>query len=136
MKYRGSILVDSHVHFHRCCDAPAFLSATLSNLYRTGGPRSDGISSVAVLAVVDGQKEDGFERLTALGTNLPAPDFADTDRWISHSTDEQISTGFERDGRYVVIIQGRQIRTRERLEVLAIGTDARIDDGQSIQRVI
>ncbi|NNE36091.1 MAG: hypothetical protein HKN13_12690, partial [Rhodothermales bacterium] len=57
-------------------------------------------------------------------------------QWSVETTEEAISRRIETDGATVVAIQGRQIRTRERLEVLAIGTESPIDDDLAIESTI
>jgi hypothetical protein len=125
----GVSLVDGHVHLHDCFEAPAFLDAAAANLAaaakRLGLP--DGPTGCLLLA--ESQGVDQFARL-ADGT-------ASTGAWQVGATTEPVSLMARRPGALpIVLVAGRQIVSRERLEVLAIGTRATFADGRPLDEAL
>jgi hypothetical protein len=116
-------LVDSHVHFHRCFDPTRFLSAALANL-RAAAAESGVPGPVAgFLMLTESAGESAFRRLRS-GALVP------DQPWKLRPTGEERSLVAESDAPdAVTLVAGRQIVTRDRLEVLALGTLDELPDG-------
>ncbi len=123
-------LVDAHVHIHDCFPLPAFLAGALANF--AAGAQELGISPGApgCLMLTESAGADGFRRLRDDEVALPAD-------WElrPNAADPSIVMLYRGEPR-VVMIAGRQIATRERLEVLALGWEGFIPDGGTIPEVL
>ena len=116
------MLVDGHVHIHDCFDVPDFLDAAAANLAAEAKRLGLSRAPAGCLLLVESQGVDQFARL-ADGT-------ASTGAWQVSPTEEPVSLIAHRPGALpIVLVAGRQIVSRERLEVLAIGTRATFADG-------
>lgn len=121
------LLVDSHVHLHRCFQEEVFLEGAVSN-FREGSRRLrlPG-ATTGVLALTDIHGEDSIERLerwTARSSNA----------WRARQNADGASLVLtsQANGENLILIAGRQIVTRQGLEVLALGSRENLDDGQSL----
>jgi hypothetical protein len=118
-----TILLDAHVHFHRCFQAGGFLDAAWRNLSREAAA-----SSQRCLCLTEGADEQALDRLRRAETGQA---------WAVTGTAETESlTARRRDGPELLLIGGRQIVTREGLEVLALGRRCSIADGAETREVI
>ena len=127
-----SILVDGHVHIHRCFDLQALFESAQHNFRNAAGTLGLGSQFRAVLLLTESQSANYFSSLLQNAT-----DKSSLDGWRIQPTLEPESliaispAGFE-----LTLIAGRQIVTAERLEVLATCTDELFDDGGMIFEVI
>jgi hypothetical protein len=123
------MLVDGHVHIHDCFDVPEFLDAAAANLSAAAERLGLSRASAGCLLLVESQGVDQFARL-ADGT-------ATTGAWRVSPTEEPVSLIAHRPRALpIVLVAGRQIVSRERLEVLAIGTRATFADGRPLDEVL
>jgi len=129
---RESILVDGHVHIHRCFDLRALFESAQHNFRNAAGTLRLGRRFSAVLLLTESQSANYFSSLLQKAT-----DKSSLDGWRFQPTLEPASliaispAGFE-----LTLIAGRQIVTAEGLEVLATCTDELFDDGGMIFEVI
>lgn len=117
-RVRGPLLIDSHVHIHESFELGAFFSAARANFRRSAVSLGLAQSTPGCLMLAETPGENAFTRarnwLAAGGEGA----------WSTQSTDERISlVGHANDGWKVLIIAGRQVVTREGLEVLGLGVD-------------
>ncbi len=126
----GVILVDAHVHFYRCFDAPGFLAAASANFSLEARRRGwDNFSALLLLAETSNDR--WFERLASRRVK------GSTGGWTFRRTEEADSLIAEADGcRSLTLIAGRQIVTAERLEVLALATPEYFADGGAVVPVL
>lgn len=114
--------VDAHVHFYSVARAERALNGAMRNfsaLRPTGGT---GIQGCLLLAESAG--ENVFSALVQVGR---------TGRWCIREThDEPHSAIASGPTGQVAIIAGRQVRTAENLEVLALGTSRNYPDGMDL----
>lgn len=133
------ISIDAHGHFHSCFDAHTLLEQAHSNLSAAATRASDGPQSACVLFVLSTSAENGngFYRLrTVLEQRTHDRGAWDKD-WRVQDTEERSSICLtSRRGAPLVMISGRQITSRECLEVLALGTRQTFEQGQSIETLI
>ncbi len=121
-------VIDGHVHLYECFDFEGFLRSAFGNLTRLGpgepAPRR-------VMLLTEAGSADYFRRLTAGELALPAG-------YRLEPTDEPVSVDVvrEADGARCTLVAGRQIVTREDLEVLSVGSAETIPDGLPIFEVM
>lgn len=117
------MLVDAHVHIHRSFELGTFFEAAASNFQRNAAALGLSDATVGCLMLSETHEENAFTR---------ARDWlaSGRDGWTLGATDEAISlTASNRRGTKIILIAGRQLVTRERLEVLALGTRSRFNAG-------
>jgi hypothetical protein len=127
---RGPFLVDAHVHFHRCFEERTFLElaarkfcAAASDLEMA--PELTGILLLAESAGVDWFSEVG----SSVGSEF-------ADGWKVTGTEESFSLFLNRGDRSLLLVAGYQIKTMERIEVLALGTESRVVDELPFPRTV
>ncbi len=124
------LFVDTHVHIYPVFDPDALFDAALDNFARaasrlgvTQAPR-DGM-----LLLTETINDHAFEELAA-GRLRPR-------RWSVTATADPSVLRLSRDGMPSLwLVAGRQIATREDLEVLALGSTARFPDGEPLERTV
>lgn len=114
------------MHLHDCYPPARFLAHAADNFERAA--RAHGWSAVpGVLMLTESAGVDGFGRLAA---------GADTGPWTVDPTADP-STLVARDGsRVLLLVAGRQVVTREGLEVLLLGTRVTMPDGRPVREVL
>lgn len=119
------LLVDSHVHVYDCFDPERFFSAAIRNMNRCEE------SVHKLLLLTEGKENDFFSR------------FKENDIRFKNSTYRFVPTKeacalvlMENDKPLCWVLAGRQIVTRENLEVLALASDQKIPDGLPIREVL
>jgi hypothetical protein len=122
-----AILLDAHVHYHSCFDAKGFLDAAWRNLRPM---RQSGGDHQTCLCLTEAAGERALERLHAATTSQLR-------EWRIDVTAEVGSLAARRsDGAELLLVAGRQIVTRDGLEVLALGGSPLGADGAPIRDVI
>ncbi|MEX2150333.1 MAG: hypothetical protein WD793_08950 [Steroidobacteraceae bacterium] len=110
--------MDAHVHFHDAMRVAPTLDAAAMNL-KAAGRRADGL--LGVLLLTQAKTERVFEML------LDSPHAGD---WQAGPASAESETLIARRGtESIAVVCGRQLRTAEGLEVLALGTRERFPDG-------
>jgi hypothetical protein len=123
------ILVDAHVHIHSCFDSDAFLSAAAENFRR--GATQVGVPGpyTGCLLLTETGQIHRFRHLRE-GQGRSGT-------WDFEITEEDCSLVAHRvSGERLFLIAGRQIATREGVEVLALGRDAEIPDGLQLAETL
>ena len=106
------ILADTHVHFYRVHELERWTSAAVAQL--------DGPAPHAkVLCLTERHDCRAF-----------------AENWLQGERVGDHALRIAKDGREAFVIAGRQIVTRERLEVLSLTSDAAIADGQPVDDVL
>lgn len=119
-------IVDGHVHVRESFDVPTMLSSAVLTMDRLGA----GAAKVhGMLMLAESVGEESFARLA--GHDRPIG------RWRFAATDEAAVIEAERDdGRVLTIVNGRQWTCDDKLEVLTMGSDARLADGMPFAECI
>jgi hypothetical protein len=113
------LYVDSHVHLYPRYDRLTFLDKALSNIEQAGG-------ALGVLCLTERSQEQAFAELRDGGPIGP---------WVFETNGEPFTLLAYREGvMKLIILAGRQLTTSERLEVLALGTVERFDDGMDLEQ--
>lgn len=121
-RFPTSVLVDAHVHVHPGFARDAFLEATLGNFRRAAIELGLGEGFLGCLLLAEMGPARWFHRAwrgeEGEGT------------WCFERTGEAESLVARRvSGEQLLVIAGRQIATREGLEVLALAGEAGVPDG-------
>lgn len=123
-------LVDAHVHLYPRFPLVPFLDSAYGNLQRAARGVRD--TCFGVLCLTETTGEGAFERLQRHATTGE-----EVGGWMVTNTHEETSLGILSDDvTKLIVIAGRQISTQERLEVLALGTRTRFDDGRPLKHVL
>lgn len=112
---------------HRCFDPAGFLDNARAN-FRAAARRAGRTNIIGCLWLTDPPEERSFRRLSrgSVATGK-------MDRWSLSRTSEPTSLlAMHESGDRVLLLAGRQIASRERLEVLALGTELDLASGQSL----
>lgn len=117
--------VDGHVHFHALSRVGPTLDAAVTN-FRPAGGRAGDLLGALLLTQAAGERV--FEALR----RAPVAD----DWQVAPAGDERETVIARRDGAAVVIVCGRQLRTKDGLEVLALGTNETFPDGLPLAAAI
>ena len=120
-------LVDAHVHIYDCFDIEILLDAAVRNFSAVASKH--GLEDwFAVLMLTETAEDHAFQELVKAAEE--ARDRPADSRWQFKATGEAESVVAHRDdGASLVVIAGRQVVTRGKLEVLALGTLETFDDG-------
>lgn len=129
------IYVDAHVHIHEDVNIDTLLTSAVQNFQQAEKTLTSSASqpSQYVLCLTEIQAAQEFHELKSQAQAASA----DPSHWQIRATRENDSLVVTHpDFGELIIIAGRQIVTSEKLEVLALGTDKSIPDGNSITDVI
>jgi len=122
-----TILLDAHVHLHTCFDPGGFLNSAREN-FRAAARQAGRADSIGCLWLTDPPEERSFRRLSRgrlAGRGL--------DRWSLSQTSEPMAlVAVHESGDRLLLLAGRQIASRERFEVLALGSEHDFRSGQSL----
>ena len=126
-----TILLDAHVHLHRCFDPAGFLDSARVN-FRAAAQRTGGSNSVGCLWLTDPAGEHSFRRLSQgldAGRRMGG--------WSLSQTSEPTSlVAHHESGDTLLLLRGRQIASRERFEVLAVGSELDFPSDRSLEDTI
>jgi len=135
MKNEVTIVIDAHGHLHSCFGVCDFLERASSNLSKTVSRSVRGSRPTCVLFVLSTPEADGFNRLRRT-VERGADCGLGSRNWEAHVTAEPDSLCLMSDDCSLVTVAGRQMVSRERLEVLALGTRQQFKEGQPAQTLI
>lgn len=122
--HRTSLAVDAHAHLHPAHRFDSWLDAALANLARFGG----GGPAERAVVLLDTPRSDGYRRLSEAGggeVEIARPGGPGSP-----------VLRVARAGDKLWVVPGRQMTTRERLEVLALGTADPLPDGLDLASAI
>lgn len=134
------MLVDGHVHIHPCFDIKVLLNSALENFQKLNYS-----SETYILVLTESQSQNYFARFQQLAQgdfeNGYKNERLDLGEWQIMPTDELDSVCVQKTkqksaAQSLYLIAGRQIVTREKLEVLALGTTHAFPDGEPLQATV
>jgi hypothetical protein len=117
------ILVDFHVHLYRCFSLSDLFSAAVGN-FQSAAEKAGIKSFTGVLCLAESKGYDLFRQLRD-GRDIG-------EGWVCEATAEAQTLRLLARGREIYLIAGRQVNTKERVEVLALRTAGSISDGLSL----
>ncbi len=129
-----SVFVDAHVHVHDCFPLGSFLEHAHANFRAAADGAGVDSPSICVLMLAETSRDDAFGRLREASRSGRMPDGAGY--WTVRPTGEPTSLCAVKGDREVLLVAGRQVATREDLEVLLLCTEHRVQDGLPIRRVL
>jgi hypothetical protein len=119
------ILVDAHVHLHPCFDTDSFLDSAVANFERGAAQVGVPRPYTGCLLLAESRETHWFRDLRLRLREEERPGGV----WTFSPTEEDCSVVAQRvSGERLFLIAGRQIVSREGVEVLALGRDAEIPD--------
>ena len=131
MKLENIILTDTHVHVHDCFDMELLLNSSYVN-FRKYAESFNAENFEGILCLTENFTVNYFDNLkqnAINGENYPGLQI--------HLTDESNSLSISNANNNVLyLIAGRQIVTKERLEVLGIGVNNSIMDGKPLEETV
>ncbi len=122
-----TLLIDAHVHLHDCYSPGRFLDHAAENFERAAAA-GGGDAPTGALLLTESAGVDRFARLEAGGE--------DTGGWTIERTADAATLLARHGARRLVLVAGRQVVTREGLEVLLLGARATLADRQPIRDVL
>jgi len=130
-------LVDGHVHIYDCFDLPQFLDAACSNFREQARLcHSDG-DFTGVLLLSERTRENYFQVLADYAEKNQSISSVGGNLWNVRLTSEPCSLLVGNElGEQILVIAGRQLVTRENIEVLALITAQSFSDGIPIIALI
>jgi hypothetical protein len=128
------VLVDAHVHMHDCFSVAGVFDAAAVNFAKAARMLRGNTVFDGVLCLVESAHERFLDavRTQRLGRVWRGQH----GYWELEQGSEPESLVFRRGHVRLALIAGRQLVTRERLEVLALGTTARLSDGDTIEATL
>jgi hypothetical protein len=128
-------LADGHVHIHDCFVVGQLLDSALRNFEQAGREIDATLPCNMLLLLTESSGVDMFGKLRMSATARESD--GSLGQWSISSTEESCSLNAQRaSDEQISIIAGRQIVTREKLEVLALCTDAEFPDGEPIEATL
>ena len=132
MTARSRLIVDGHVHIYPCFDLDMFFQSVDTNMEKfLEQSRHEKQETHRILLFTEGKENDFFAR------------FKNGEILFKHSdykfqkTKEETSLVLTDNGKPLCyILRGRQIVTKENLEILAVASGQHIPDGLPVQDVI
>ena len=121
-------LIDAHVHLRERHDPAQVMDGAVRHFERAAMRLGAGTCE-GVLMLTEARGEHGFDRLAA--ANAPIG------RWDVETTRDPLVIRCRRDDdRSLLIVNGRQMATRDGLEVLTLASAVEIEDGLGIEETI
>jgi hypothetical protein len=130
-KTTNPILVDSHVHFYGGYDVTLFFDSALSNFRQGSQDLRLRHEPLVCLWFTEGLKHNYFHQFAQQGNEPPRGP------WGFHHTEESCSLyAIRENGEEILIISGRQIQTKEGLEVLAVGSTQHVAERMTLDETL
>lgn len=122
-----TLLIDAHVHCHRCFDPAAFLAAAACNL--AAAARPEHRPATGCLLFTEMAADHVFRDLRDGRMAVPG--------WrLAPTAEDNSLLAIGPKGDFMVLVAGRQIVTGEGLEVLALGHDGPFADGAGLEATV
>ncbi len=135
--YGSLVFVDTHVHIHDCFPLPAFFESARKNFAAVAHAQGVAERYEGVLMLTETANAKWFERLVSFARDEQTQGRELLGEWEVETTREPASVILSAGaGKRLIVVAGRQIVTAENLEVLALGTEQRFEDGQPIKTVL
>lgn len=125
-----ALLVDGHVHFYGGYDRAGFFQSAVEHARRAAGELGLPPTTPGCLLLAEAGGEQWFRRFRDEAEGRAA------DGWMLTATAEEDSLAVRRGWDRLFLIAGRQIVTREGIEVLALATAAELPDGLPLDDVL
>jgi len=135
MSKEYSILVDTHVHIYDCHDLIRFFKKAKRNFSYYNKKLKLAEKFVGVLFLTESNAFHYFDKLSENSNNIIQD--LEKEGFFKKKSDENCSLVFETDdSSFVIIIAGQQIITKEKLEVLSLGTQQKVEYLLSLEETV
>jgi len=128
------ILFDGHTHIYDCYDLEKFFTAAFKNFSNAGAKLKSGSSITCFMLLAESSGVNYFKKLQ----NLVASGESEASTpWRVEESDEDFSLLlFHEDfpSMRLVVAAGRQLITKEKLELLALLTEQDFEDGMTLEK--
>lgn len=128
----SAALIDAHVHIYDCFDIRVVLDSAWNNFQRIARTLAVRNNFIGVFLLTETSSDNRFQALAKVaGTHQQS------NTWQFAPTKEDCSLlAVGNENQALVLVAGRQIVTKENLEVLALGTTQSFQDQLSINQVL
>ena len=131
------LLIDAHAHIYDCYDLNEFLNAASSNFNSVANQFGCKDNYLGTLLLSETSKDNWFSRLSEYAKGNTCNTIKEKGSWNFYRTNESISLYAKSDNsKSILLIAGQQVLTAEGLEVLALATTDRYENGISIGKLI
>ena len=131
------ILFDAHVHIYDCFDIATFFEAAAENFAAAAQKNGDQTDCARFLLLTESNGLDYFQKLPELLSSLngkqknPYWNIEEKEPGLSYVVSKNDQTKDE-----MIIVAGRQLVTAEGLELLALMTADKFEDGMSLEEAV
>jgi hypothetical protein len=134
---KAFVIVDAHVHIHDCFNPVEFFDHAFENLQTVAVSLEGRPAFTGILILTESAEYDYFTLFarTAGSQKLPT-DFVNLGPWTFVKTDEPSSLLVTNGDKRLILIAGQQVAAAEDLEVLMLGTNRKVKDGQPIRDLL
>jgi hypothetical protein len=137
MNHTHTVFVDAHVHIYDCFDLSVFLNSAQQNFIRVASQSAVEDNYSAVLFLSERCVENWFQWVVDAAVHEMDLSSPETGNWRLQYNEKDSSIKAINDQHPpLIIIPGRQVVTRESLEVLLLGTTEVYEDGVSISTLL
>jgi hypothetical protein len=131
------IFVDAHVHIYDCFDLEMFLDSAFDNFSSEALRSGNSHNFTGALLLTESRRINWFDRLRTYTGNSLGHKPKKIGRWSFHPTNEASSLwAWDDNNRTLLLVAGCQIVTKENLEVLALVTAKKCEDGRPLMEVL
>ncbi len=130
-KKKSLVLIDSHVHIHETYDVDIFFDFVFNNFLKYAGKIENVKQWKAFLLLTEMEGVNKFEEIKKLQTVGSEKQFK------VENTNENISVKIiSAEGNEIFVIAGKQIIAENNIEVLALCTNEKLEEGQDLTTTI
>ena len=131
------VFVDAHVHIHDCFDLQHFFDAAAKNFAFHSSQTAPAPHKKYVLCLTETCGADRFDELARQADGNSANVTTIESVWrFRRSGDDRCLIAYHPNLGEINIVAGRQIVTAERLEILALGSTAKWEDGLAASDIV
>ncbi len=116
-----SIFIDGHVHIHPQFSLDHFFAAAFDNFSKAAAKSSVPGNPLNFLALTEGRGSDVFSQLYQNDISL-------NDSFELQKTEEKVSLLVRRGEQTIILIAGRQLVSRENIELLSLFSSVNVED--------
>jgi hypothetical protein len=125
------------MHFHDCFDLEKVFTSAYRNFEAEAERLGAGKHFAGILLLAETSRAHWFDRLFNYADGMQLPNSKNTGKWsIHHTGDDGCLEARAGDAQKLYLMAGRQIVTVENLEVLALLTVMKFEDGQPLEQVL
>lgn len=127
------LLIDAHVHVYRCFDLDLFIRSAVANFQKAARGLGAAADHAGAIVLTDWFKQDWFHDFQRCAGDLDLRRRLGLSAWRFEQTQEPDSLVVHgQGGELLLLLAGKKIISAENLEVLALGTTHRFQDGLSL----